>query len=269
MNPTPSIPASLLSPARAEAMIALVRSRFHSPIRLLEIGVWEAAGSTQLWLEHLPAGSELVLVDAWRPYASGADLDPSSEARGAWDYARMDAQCESAFRAAVERVRAYEQATASGGGHRVHLVRAPAGEALAWMRDGSFDLVYIDGDHKYGQLLSDLHHACRLVRPDGGVLCGDDLEHLPDPERLALAHLHRDRDYLGAPHRFHPGVLLALHEVFGEVGMREGFWWVHRQGDRFSPRPSATQTTPSTSSTEGAPPRDRRPGASAVDGQAP
>jgi len=232
--PRRPIAESLLSLERQRVMINLLRRSFDRPLRVLEVGVWQAAGSTQVWLEHLPAGSELVLLDAWRPYASAADLSPSGIAQSAWDYARMDKECDAAFYAAIERVRAHEARHGSEPQVSVQLVRAPADQAMAWMRDGSFDLVYIDGDHKYPQVLSDIRHAIRLVRPDGGVVCGDDLERLPDARLLSIARSHTDRDYLGAPHRFHPGVCLAVHECFGQVHMVDGFWWIHTRNGCFT-----------------------------------
>ncbi len=232
----PATQGGLISAQRRAAMVALVKARCQRPVRMLEIGVWRAAGSTQVWLEHLPAGSELVLLDAWRAYASAADLAANAPARSSWDYAGMDAQCEAAFEEACERLRAYEHRHGGRTPVQAHLLRAPAAQALRWMQDGAFDLVYVDGDHKYAQVREDLRQAMRLARPDGGVVCGDDLERLPDPESLALAALHPDRDYLGAPHRFHPGVLLAVHECFGQVHMSDGFWWVDRQQGRFTTR---------------------------------
>ena len=82
----------------------------------------------------------------------------------------------------------------------------------------------------------------RLVRPGHGVICGDDLERLPDEATVALARQHLDRDYLGAPHRFHPGVCLAVHECFGSVQMSDGFWWVKPEPNPalMPPRPRAT-----------------------------
>lgn len=225
--PAPSIAASLMSPARRQVMADVFSGRFQRPIRLLEVGVWQAAGSTQFWLEHLPAGSELVLLDAWRPYASPADLIGGGTAPSSWNYAAMDAEADAAFDAACARVRQYERAQGRGAAVTVHLLRAPAAQAMAWMADGAFDVVYVDGDHKYEQVRQDLTHAARLVNRRDGLVCGDDLERLPDPATIALARKHLGRDYLGPPHRFHPGVCLAVHEVFGEVRMADGFWWTH------------------------------------------
>lgn len=227
------VSASLLTPQRQAVMRRLLTEHFRAPIRMLEIGVWQAAGSTQVWLEHLADGSELVLVDAWQPYASQEDLDGHGGAPSSWNYNAMDEQCEAAFHAAYGRVRAYQQLHRQTG-VQIHLLRAPAAQALAWMRDGAFDLIYVDGDHKYAQVKSDLDHARRLVNPHHGVICGDDLERLPDEQSLALARQHLQRDYLGAPHRFHPGVCLAVHECFGEVQMADGFWWIHCRDGQFT-----------------------------------
>ena len=236
------IPASLLTPTRQRVMVEVLHEHFNAPIRVLEIGVWQAAGSTQVWLDHLPDGSELVLLDAWRPYASAQDLSGQGDAPSRWNYAAMDAQCDQAFHAAVERVRAHERAQpATGRNVSVHVVRAPAAQALRWMRDGSFDLIYVDGDHKYEQVRKDLEEAKRLVRREHGVICGDDLERLPDEATLDLARRHLDRDYLGAPHRFHPGVCLAVHECFGQVQMSDGFWWTTTSRSLMTPADATRQ----------------------------
>lgn len=238
------VSASLLSPQRKAAMARLLRENFNGPIRVLEVGVWQAAGSTQVWLENLPAGSELVLIDAWQPYASEQDMDGQGHAPSSWNYAAMDAECEAAFDIACDRIRTYERARPEHLRVAVHLLRAPASQALSWMRDGAFDLVYVDGDHKYAQVKSDLLHARRLVNHNRGVICGDDLERLPDQATLALAREHPQRDYLGAPHRFHPGVCRAVHECFGTVRMTDGFWWVHsHEGHFLTDLPAPTAET--------------------------
>jgi len=58
-----------LSPARVAPMREII-SRFANdrPINLLEIGTWFGAGSTALFLEILPRGSSITLVDSWRKY---------------------------------------------------------------------------------------------------------------------------------------------------------------------------------------------------------
>jgi predicted O-methyltransferase YrrM len=88
--------------------------------------------------------------------------------------------------------------------------------------DASYDLIYLDGDHRYPTVEQDCRHARRLVTPKG-VICGDDLELvLTTPESVAAAKLDAHRDFMNG---YHPGVSLAVHCVFGSVGMQDGFWW--------------------------------------------
>jgi hypothetical protein len=46
----------------------VARQFLTKPCDALEIGTWMEKGSTQVWLQTLPVGSSLMLIDAWRPY---------------------------------------------------------------------------------------------------------------------------------------------------------------------------------------------------------
>lgn len=223
-NP-PAIPTNQAWPFRAEHMKRAIRL-FERPIHALEIGTWYGEGSTQIWLENLPAGSTLTLIDPWRPYASPADLaDPE------WNYAAMDGQVLEAYLSTILAVRRFENA--HPGRVAVDIVRGDSERVLQRLRDDQFDFIYVDGDHKYASVRQNLIDAARLARNQQSIICGDDLEHLPSPELLEVARAHRERDYLREPHNFHPGVMLAVHEQFGRVGMANGFWWVFKQDGRF------------------------------------
>jgi|KBSSwiStaDraftv2_1062776.scaffolds.fasta_scaffold165080_2 hypothetical protein len=223
-NP-PSIPTNQAWPFRVEHMKRAI-GLFDRPIHALEVGTWFGEGSTQIWLEHLPPGSTLTLVDPWRPYASASDLADAD-----WNYAAMDSQVLEAYLSTILAVRRFENA--HPGRVSVDIVRGDSERVLQRMRDDQFDFVYVDGDHKYPSVRQNLRDAARLARHDLSIICGDDLEQLPSPDLLEVARAHRDRDYLRDPHNFHPGVMLAVHEQFGEVGMADGFWWVFRKNGRF------------------------------------
>jgi len=117
----------------------------------------------------------------------------------------------------------------------VDIVRGDSERVMERMKDGIFDFIYIDGDHKYASVRQNLREAKRLARSDISLICGDDLEQLPTPEMLAVARDFKDRDFLREPHHFHPGVMLAVAEEFGQVGMQNGFWWVFKKDGRFTP----------------------------------
>lgn len=225
LNP-PAVATNQVWPSRRDSMIRAARI-FDTPIHALEIGTWYGEGSTQIWFEHLPAGSTLTLVDPWRPYCSAADLaDPG------FNYAAVDSQMLEAYLSTVLAVRKFENA--HPGRLTIDIVRGDSERVLARLRDGLFDFIYIDGDHKYASVRNNLREAKRLARPDFALICGDDLEQLPTPALLELARANRERDFLRGEHHFHPGVMLAVAEEFESVGMDHGFWWVFRQQDRFN-----------------------------------
>lgn len=93
---------------------------------------------------------------------------------------------------------------------------------LPTMPEASYDLIYLDGDHRYPVVEQDCRHARRLIAP-GGVICGDDLERvLWSPAQVAEAEARCREDCVDG---YHPGVSLAVLRVFGFVGMLDGFWW--------------------------------------------
>ncbi len=53
------------------------------------------------------------------------------------------------------------------------LCRGRSQDVLPLLRDRSFDVVHIDGDHGFSTATSDLLEAYRLVAPGGCVLCHD------------------------------------------------------------------------------------------------
>jgi len=48
----------------------LVARAFKNKERALEIVVWYGVGSASIWLDAFPEGSELLLIDSWKSYAS-------------------------------------------------------------------------------------------------------------------------------------------------------------------------------------------------------
>lgn len=58
-------------------------------------------------------------------------------------------------------------------GDRVRKMKMPSGEASALFPAASIDLVYLDGDHRYAAVLSDVQSWLPKVKP-GGWLAGHD-----------------------------------------------------------------------------------------------
>jgi hypothetical protein len=117
--------------------------------------------------------------------------------------------------------------------------RGSSAEALPAFPPDSFDIVYIDGSHRYEDACFDMSQAKRLTRP-GGVICGDDLE--LDGSSLPAAELEAaiatEDDYVfssSAGVSFHPGVTGAVNREFPRVGAWNGFWAVRRAADGWAP----------------------------------
>jgi hypothetical protein len=204
---------------RAPIMKTLIQEAFTGPVSALEIGVWYGIGSTNIWLENLKPGSTLCLVDAWKPYSSVQDLADKE-----YNYKKMDDLSTDAYLSAFLNVKKFE--SENDKNINIQLTRGDSAKYLPMLRDGVFDFIYIDGDHKYDKVKSDIQQAKRLVNKRYGIICGDDLEKLPTPELVELSRVNKGRDYLRGGHEFHPGVLLAVAEEFTAVNMINGFWWV-------------------------------------------
>ena len=214
---------SQLHPDRAPAMRAVVRDNFLKPVTALEIGTWFGSGSTQLWIDALPRGSSLFMVDAWARYLTDRDRDGNVNP----SYRLMDKLPQAALTATV---RAMFQAEARPDNDTEFvLLRGRASRVLDLFRDGLFDFVYIDGSHYYAEVKRDIALAKRLSKAEFSIVCGDDLETL-DPKLVEVAKLAQDRDFIfydGVG--FHPGVALAVSEEFSEVNTSNGFWWAIRR----------------------------------------
>jgi len=107
--------------------------------------------------------------------------------------------------------------------------------ALDALRDGYFDIIYIDGHHGYEYVLSDIRNAKRLIS-DGGIICGDDLEkQVGEVDNIALKaqkdQIAGSDPLSGSP--YHPGVTLAVFEEFGTINPFIGLWAVRKAGTEF------------------------------------
>jgi hypothetical protein len=132
----------------------------------VEVGVWEGDFSSQLLRWNKP--KQLHLVDPWRYIdADGYERAVFGGGRisgyGASDQAGMD----DLHRGVVAR---FAPQCAAG---QVAIHRMPSAEAAAELVTFPFDSAYIDGDHTYQAVKTDLENFWALVKP-GGVLAGDD-----------------------------------------------------------------------------------------------
>lgn len=205
------ISTNQLWPGRDVVLKQIVK-QFTKPVIALEVGTWFGLGSTKMFIEHLPKGSTLFLVDPWSPY--GSDEDKKLAA----DINQMDLWHEEAYESAKSQAILAE-------GISVELMRGKSSHVLAQMPEKLFDLIYIDGSHYYDDVKKDIIEAKRLIKR-GGIICGDDLEVLPTPDFVEFSENHKRSDFVTFKRtNFHPGVLLAVAEEFEYVEMKSALWW--------------------------------------------
>jgi predicted O-methyltransferase YrrM len=220
-------------PARQAYMAATVHRLRHGkgPLRILEIGSFMGA-SAYTWANAVAA-----LTRRWTTLHC---VDP-------WDADAMAGVKDDAMATATEHGTA-------GRLFRHNLRFFPPQAVVSRFQgisrrilptlSGPYDLIYIDGSHLFDDVLWDLRAAAALLA-EGGVLCGDDLESQLAETGDTLARASIDRDIAPGPGPdgiFHPGVTLAVAEMFGPVSAYRGYWIMRKRDGGFHPVPLSGAT---------------------------
>ena len=217
-----------LSPPRAPFMRRLMQKICSERGSLLMLGIGSWAGeSAILWAEvgkqtlaenHRQPPS-IVCVDPWTSYLS-LDGNPHLGSM------RRAALSDRIFSLFLHNIKS------SGHDDVIISLRTWSDVAARFFRTDLFDMVYIDGDHAYSSVVSDIRNYAPLVI-DGRYICGDDLELRMGEVDRNFASAHRDKDLVrdaSTGTDFHPGVTLAVGEFFGEVSAYAGFWVMQKAG---------------------------------------
>jgi predicted O-methyltransferase YrrM len=187
------------------------------PLRVLEIGSWTGF-STLTWAQALdelvPQKGSMVCVDPWASYWSPDEI----QAGGV--LATMDFMSRSDLSYNLFR----HNLTFAPPDVRIDHIRGRSEEVLPYLADGAFNLIFVDGDHRYAAVAAELRMADRLLA-DGGLLCGDDLEFQASPAECTAVNpaVHYMKDPVTGIH-YHPGVTRAVAEAFGPVSTYQGFF---------------------------------------------
>ena len=124
--------------------------------RCAEIGVWNGGFSKEIL--NITAPTELVLIDPWDLLAQRDE--------GEWNHkAHQDAQVMEGM---------FNNVTAQYGERDdVNIRKGFSADILSSYPDNYFDWVYIDGNHQYEFVRSDVEISFHKVRA-GGIIAGDD-----------------------------------------------------------------------------------------------
>lgn len=193
-------------------------------LSILEIGSWYGASAlswAQGLAEHNGAEGSLTCVDGWVPF-----FDRALHKDDVYVAMEQSLGSDAAYNIFLHNIGTVPETI------RCQHLRGASDHLLPMLRENTFDVVFIDADHTYEPVKKDILLSMPLVR-EGGIICGDDLNlqmHQVDQEN---AKANGDRDFIKDPktgRNFHPGVTLAVHEIFGEVSMWGGFWAMQKKG---------------------------------------
>jgi predicted O-methyltransferase YrrM len=210
------------------------------PLRMLEIGSW-AGGSSLTITNALRTSSTLphrvYCVDPWQVY------DFNMVETGHYNMMRDALANGSALQLFMHNV------GMAAAWDWIVMLRGKSKDVLPCLRPATFDLIFVDGDHRYSSASADLALASPLLKV-GGILCGDDLEVQLDQADLDSCRANCEQDYYKddprAGRAYHPGVTLAVGEMFGRVAEQVGFWAMTKTDSGYAPTelPSLADAVP-------------------------
>lgn len=223
--------AILSAPVRHVFMMAtiwyLTQNKKDSNIQVLEIGSWVGASALS-WAQGLKlyndANGTITCVDAWKPFFN-------RETETADYVQKMEAalSTETAYQLFSHNISTLPKSITCQ-----HL-RGQSDNLLPLLNTNTFDVIFIDGDHAYTPVLKDIKNSLRLVK-NGGIICGDDLNLQLSQVDKENTLKHAEDDFIKDPktgRNCHPGVTLAVAEIFGDVSMWGGFWAMQKCGNQW------------------------------------
>lgn len=188
---------SEMAPYDAHALRLLLGKFNRRDLRILEIGSWSGRGSTTIFADY---AARIVCVDHWKGNENAVHQRLARETNPFEEFKKNT----QPFSEKIIAVHTHSKAVAG--------LFAPE----------SFDLVFIDGDHRYEQTKNDINNTIHLVAK-GGVLCGHDCEGRPTPENIAILRSNMANDHCPSSFRdfkeMHPGVILAVDELVKGVSL--------------------------------------------------
>lgn len=200
------------------------------PLRVLEIGSY-IGSSILTWdqalQEYCPdVECEIYSIDPLHSYVDDEMLSGGNSKVGEIEYGVRHDFAYKIFRHNISFCK-----------NKIVHFRDMSKNILRVLQKQEFDIIYIDGDHSYSAVISDLREALELL-DDGGILCGDDLECQMHEVDVDFGRSNLNSDFINDPRTdvsYHPGVTFAVGEVLGKVPSWKGFWAVEKSGEQLIP----------------------------------
>ncbi len=177
-----------------KALALLIAPYLHPSSFILEVGSWKGESTYVLGKAAEVSGGQVFCVDHWRGSAG------TTTAEGAL---REDVLATFRRNMRLEGLESF-----------VFPLVMESHRAASLMRGALFDIIFIDGDHRYSAVKQDILDWLPKLK-EGGLLCGHDAERRFSEfseEQQELIRATQEEDFnldLGC----HPGVVAALYDV--------------------------------------------------------
>lgn len=213
--------AILSAPVRHMFMIATIwyLSHINKNISIMEIGSWFGASAlswAQGLKEYADGKGNLTCIDAWKPFFNLEEHQDN-------EYViEMEKLLESDF---AYKVFLHNISTVPNSIVTQHF-RGKSENILKFLKDESYSVIFIDADHTYDFVKKDILESLRLVE-NHGIICGDDLNMQMKDIDKDFAINSKNKDFIQDPkteRNYHPGVTIAINEIFGDVSSWGGYW---------------------------------------------
>lgn len=204
------------SPANQSALLKTLESNcgaIDQP-NILEIGSWKGLSTSIIADFVKKKNGHVYCVDSWQ----------GNEGVGAFHKTAKYRDILGVFRRNMEIL---------GNKDLVHPLAGKCKDILPFLKDQSFDLIFIDADHRMTPFLYDFKHALRLIK-ENGIICGDDCDEAYQKDKDAFYRINCEKDYF---EKIHCGVVLGLQEEVGfqNVNLVENSsFWTYRKTNRQS-----------------------------------
>lgn len=219
--------AILSAPVRHVFMMAIVwyltQKKKNPNLQILEVGSWVGASALS-WAQglklHNNVQGTITCVDAWKPFFN-------RETHRDEVYVKMEnaLSSETAYQLFSHNISTIPDSIICQ-----HL-RGNSQHILPLLKENTFDIIFVDGDHSYSAVQKDINNALDLVK-EGGLICGDDLNLQLSQVDQKNASQNAEADFIKDPktnRNYHPGVTLAVAEIFGDVSVWGGFWVMQKK----------------------------------------
>ncbi len=221
--------AVLSAPIRHIFMISTVgfmKKNKSSHLKILEIGSWFGA-STLSWAqgleEYYDSIGEIHCVDAWKPFF---DMNHHKDKEYVAEMEQL-LEDDTVFKIFIHNINTIKKST------KMSFFRQFSDDFFNSKKNKKYNIIFIDADHTYKSVLNDIKNSLDLIEDDG-IICGDDLNLQFNEVDKDYAKMHHNKDFIQDPKtgkNFHPGVTIAVDEIFNEVNSWGGFWAVQKKND--------------------------------------